>query len=291
MRPSSRNLELHTGLLHVGAEETLSSEAERALRLRITKSLSEIVGLSGREPLLALPAGLLRAETREGALSLADELLALSDQHELTLVFGIDIAAEEVWAPLAAPALSLLFACQRGCKLLWPADPLISGASLPEGRRIHLRTHTVAVLLGTELFRPNLKRQLERAKPDALVVLTHRGPTPRWEKVLGTLRALAPLILTGAASGRSQPTWCLPPDGWSVASDRTMHVSLHRYSGLAGPFRSAAEGLAEAVSEPAHPGSAASTEIGSTQSCGLGRLDQDGRMAQQQVQRRCRSSV
>ncbi len=224
--------EIHTVIFHPPANDSWLSEARhRDLRVGMASAVADIVGIMDGGGLLVFAAGFLRASSGDGCDQLAQSMLELSRKSELGVVFGIDLGQAAVsggWAPLEPPPESYAFACEAGRPLLWPARPSTDCAS--ENRVLSMCGMTVALLLGAEVFNTALRRELERKRPQAILVLTHAGPTPRWHKALDALGRIAPTLLVGESTTGALPDWAAAPAGWQrVDLGGTPNMTLNSY--------------------------------------------------------------
>jgi hypothetical protein len=173
-------------------------------RLAAVEIFAERMAREGGGTLL-LPAGFLHATTGSLCDRFANLLRALSHRTGVGFAFGIDLGAEPgegVWAAVDAGRESLLFACDAGRPIFWPARPLSrhdAREAASEPRVLTMKGLSLGLLLGAEVFNPALRLQLERERPSLLGILTHRGPTHRWRGVLRQLGTVAPVIVVGGA--------------------------------------------------------------------------------------------
>jgi hypothetical protein len=191
------------------------------------------VGLMDGGGILAFAAGFLHANSADAAGALADQMLAISRDTKVAMLFGIDVGAEKDWAPLTEPPESLVFACEAGRRVLWPARQLRPAATAPgpaEPRCISLGGTRVGIVIGGEVFNGTLRRELEHARPEMTVLLTHMGPSLRWKSALQGLSGIAPLVITGESAAGCEPTWSSAPPGWEKqALGGTPSLTLYRY--------------------------------------------------------------
>jgi hypothetical protein len=196
--------------------------------------------VSGDEQvLLALPAGFLRAATEEARDRLAENMLQLSRRAQVALLFGIDVADEGRWAPLAGADASFAYACDAGRRVLWPAMQLKpSSKRLPqkpqEDRCVELAGSCVGVLVSSEAFSTPLRLAFHGAHPSLIVVLAHAPPSDRWSGAVASWQCIAPTFVvapTAPDAARRMPPWILAaPDEWAV--DRiaeTVDMTIRRY--------------------------------------------------------------
>src|SRR5439155_15729979 len=98
-------MDIHAVSLHSPDESGLAGA--RHLDRRVTMAEAAIEAVSGAdEPtLVALPAGFLRVGTKLARDTLALSLLSISRRAQVPLAFGVDVAPDDTWAPIAgAPA-------------------------------------------------------------------------------------------------------------------------------------------------------------------------------------------
>ena len=223
-------LEIHTvTFCPPESESWLSAARHRDLRIDVASAIANVIGLLDGGGLLVFPAGFLRAPSVEAADALAESMRKLSAASEVALIFGIEIGGEEVWAPLSAPPVNHAFACAHGRPILWPA--IQARRDSPAERRvIEIGGLRLGLAIGAEVFNGALRKELERARPDGIVLLTHVGPNERWRIALDGLRAIAPLFIVGDSLEEGEPPWAAPPIGW-LRSDggTTPGVIIHRY--------------------------------------------------------------
>jgi hypothetical protein len=208
--------DIFSAVFHIPPEEPwLGSARTRDLRMATAAGLADVVGLEGG--LLVLPAGFFRAPTPEGCADLANSVLEVSSETQTTIVFGVDQCADELGPrPVEQLEESWLFACGLGKKLLWPARPRGTPfESLERGSRcVRADGLSAGVLLGSEVFSGSIRKELIRAKPDVVCILSHFGPTIRWVGALEGLSMIGPLILSGATTTGVVPAWSGAPPGW-----------------------------------------------------------------------------
>ncbi|HUS66862.1 MAG TPA: hypothetical protein VMZ28_20130, partial [Kofleriaceae bacterium] len=233
-RRRRNELALHTVLFHPPPRNGWLAEArDRDLKLDLATCMADIVGLLDGAGLVAFPAGFMRAPSLDACDALAQRLLALSRRAGLSLLFGIDVVAEDRWAPLAPPAESYAFACEAGRPVLWPAHVgrgTGRGEGPAEARCVELGGMRVGVVIASEVFNAPLRRELARGRPDLTVVLTHVGPNERWRAALEGLAAIAPTVLVGESVTGKIPLWTAAPDGWQRTDlGGAPNVTLQRY--------------------------------------------------------------
>jgi hypothetical protein len=178
---------------------------------------ADLVALSDPGGLVAFGAGFMEAPSADAASHLADQMAAISRHTGLGLVFGIDVGGDGTWAPIAGTPETYLFACDAGRRVLWPGKRLRSGShgeSPSEERVIELCGMRVGVVVDGEVFNAPLRRQLDRERPDVILVVTHAGPNARWKSALEGLAVVGPVVMTGETRGEEQPAWCEAPPGW-----------------------------------------------------------------------------
>jgi hypothetical protein len=190
--------------------------------------------------LLALPAGFLRAANEEARDRLAEAMLQLSRRAHVALLFGIDVADEGRWAPLAGADASFAYACESGRRVLWPATQLKPSRKRlpgkpPENRCVELVGSRVGVLVSSEAFSTPLRLAFHGTEPDLIVVLAHAPPTDRWSGAVASWQCIAPTFVVAPSapgSARHMPPWILAaPRRWQV--DRvaeTVDMTIRRYS-------------------------------------------------------------
>ncbi len=234
MQHRPRTPSVHSVMFHPPESESwLVSARHRDLRMTMAACMADIVGIMDGGGLLAFAAGFLHASSADAAAALADQMLAISRDTRVGMVFGIDIGPEKEWAPLVGPPESLVFACDSGRRLLWPGKQLRPPATAPgpaEPRTLSLCGFRAGIVIDGEVFNASLRTELERDRPDLLLVLTHLGPSLRWKPALQGLSATAPLVITGESSSGSDPAWCNAPPGWRrEALGGTPSLTLYRY--------------------------------------------------------------
>jgi len=225
---------VYTVVFHPPSSESwLVSARHRDLRLDMARCSADIVGLLEGAGVMLFAAGFLHAPSTEAAVSLADRMLAIARSNQLAMVFGIDVGPEAEWAPLAGPPESLVFACDRGRRLLWPARqlrPPTTGQELDNPRTLTLAGLRAGVVVDGEVFNASLRRRLARERPDLILLPTHVGPNARWREALAGLATLAPTLIAGESLAGDAPSWTSPPSGWtSVSLGGTPAMTLYRY--------------------------------------------------------------
>jgi hypothetical protein len=225
--------DIFTAVFHIPPDEPwLGSARMRDLRLATAAGLADVVGLESG--VLVLPAGFFRAATPDGCADLANSMLQISEESKTTVVFGADLCPDEEGPrPALSPTESWLFACSNGKPLLWPARPRSSFFDQRDrgGRCIRADGLSAGVLLGSEVFSGSLRKELIRAKPDLICVLTHFGPTLRWVSALDGVSSIAPVVLSGATTTGVVPAWSQAPPGWEREElGGSEQFSLLRYS-------------------------------------------------------------
>jgi hypothetical protein len=207
---------------------------------RIALAGMAIDSVSGDEDaLLALPAGFLRVSHLEARDRLADEMLQISRRAAIALLFGIDVAPETDWAPLAGADASYAYACDLGNPVLWPATQVrASSKSLPrrpsENRCIQLAGTSVGVVVSSEAFSGPLRLAMHAAQPELIVVMSHAPPSDRWSGAVSSWQSIAPTFVvapTATEAGRSQAPWIFtPPSEWVVDRvSETVDMTIRRY--------------------------------------------------------------
>jgi hypothetical protein len=224
--------EIHTVIFHPPPSDSWLSDARhRDQRMLSAAATAEIVEILDPGGLLVFAAGFLRTTSGDGCDQLAQAMLGISRRTGLSLAFGIDIGPPLEagrWASVESPVESFAFACEAGRPILWPARQSTECAS--ENRVLALGGMRVGLLLGAEVFNAALRRELERKEPQAIVALTHTGPTARWQNALDSLRLVAPTLLVGESTTGGVPPWAAAPADW-VRNDLggTPTMSLNRY--------------------------------------------------------------
>jgi hypothetical protein len=204
---------------------------------RVALAELAVDAVSGDEQvLLALPAGFLRAATEEARDRLAETMLQLSRRAQVALLFGIDLADEGRWAPLAGADASFAYACDGGRRVLWPAMQLKpSPKRLPqkprENRCVELAGSSVGVLVSSEAFSTPLRLAFHDTPPSLIVVLAHAPPSDRWSGAVASWQCIAPTFVVAPDAEKRTPPWILAaPDEWEV--DRiaeTVDMTIRRY--------------------------------------------------------------
>ncbi len=227
-------LDVYTVTFHP-PDDWLGSARHHDMRMELTGLAVDAIDDVER-PLILFPAGFLRAVTTQTRDQLAESLLELSRASEVGLVFGVDVAPEDgEWAPLAKQPDCYGFACDSGQRRLWPIEQhtstSIGKSPAAKHRVLELCGWRVAVLISAELFNVKLREQLEGKGLDLIVLLTHNGPTDRWQPALDKLNAIAPVIMSGEMAIGELPLWAQRPTGWIVeplAQSRSMSLYRHR---------------------------------------------------------------
>jgi hypothetical protein len=224
---------LHTVLFHPPESESWLCEARhRDLRITMAGCVADLVSLGDPGGLVVFGAGFLHAPSPEAADALAEKMRQASRDLGLAFVFGIDVGPEADWAPLAATPESWVYACDAGKRVAWPARRIRATGELPDEERcLRLCGMRVGLVIASEVFNAPLRRTLDRARPDVVLVLTHLGPNARWQSALEGLAAIGPVVVTGETRGDPEPPWCRPPHGWRRASlGGTPAMTLMRYT-------------------------------------------------------------
>lgn len=205
-------------------------------RLEIIGHLLDHLAASSGEPLVALPAGWLRARSTRERDQWADEARRASNQSGVSMVFGVDVDDVPPWG-IHEPPRSYVYACSQGRWMFHPA-------AASDGLMFDPRSATIAglrliALLGREIFSPAAAAAVSLERPDVVLVLAHGGPTPKWVKPLSALARLAPTLLVRQQLPLRGPGWNQSPAGWT-ASRREMaeRLSVVSYR-LAGSGRAA----------------------------------------------------
>jgi hypothetical protein len=199
-----------------------------------------IDSISGEQPaLIAMPAGFLRASNLEARDRLAELMRQLSRRAGISLVFGIDVAPDGEWAPLAGTDASFAYACDNGVPVLWPATQVRASTKHPpkrprEERKVPLAARTVGIVIGSEAFNAPLRLWFAQEKPSLILVLAHSPPTDRWSGAVSSLMAIAPTFVvapTATESANAKEPWVLAaPRRWErdlVAE--TTDMTIRRY--------------------------------------------------------------
>ena len=117
-------MNLHTVTFHPPDDSWLGTARHHDLRTTLAQMAIDAIGGGDEPSLVVFPAGFLHAHSLALRDQLAEALRASSRRAEVSLVFGIDVGPENVWAPLAGPPESFAYVCEEGEPLLWPAVQL-----------------------------------------------------------------------------------------------------------------------------------------------------------------------
>jgi len=232
MNPFEAKLGVHVAVLHPPKlSGWLADARDRDRRLQTAAHVMNIVSASDPGTIVAFPAGFLRASSLETADALAEHMLALARQNQVALAFGIQLGDQDdgTWPPIDAPPRTLGFVCDGGRRLLWPTarDDLAH----------EVRGHRVAVLVGREVFKRELRERAVATRPAVILSLTNLGPTGRWHVALRALGTKVPTIVVGESTTGSMPAWADPPNGWRCERLSSNDVlSVVRYEPLASPL-------------------------------------------------------
>jgi hypothetical protein len=224
-------MSIYTLTFHGDSKSPLERVREEDVRLATAANTIAVIAAAEEQAVIVLPAGFVHARTTAQRDRWASELNELSREHGVALVFGIDIADEDAWEPLSRPR-SFAFACDRGRKLLWAVAPM-SRASFSLGRAITLGRHRCFMMVDNEIFQPNARELVAKARPELLLVLAHGGPTTRWLQPLSALARVAPALVVHNRLPRRKAVWENAPRDWHttpVTVDRV--VTIHRHTPL-----------------------------------------------------------
>jgi hypothetical protein len=195
---------------------------------RVALAEMAVDSISGDHPaIVALPAGFLRASNLEARDRLADGMRQLSRRAAVSLLFGIDVAPEGEWAPLAGSDASFAYACDNGIPVSWPATHMRASTKHPprmprEPRKVMLAGRSVGLVVGSEAFNAPLRLAFSRDKPSVILVLAHSPPTDRWSAAVSSLLAIAPTFVVAPAE--SEPRTSKEP--WVLAAPRKWERDL-----------------------------------------------------------------
>jgi hypothetical protein len=221
-------MSIYTLTFHGDSKSPLERVCEEDLRLATTANAIAVIAAVDEQAVIVLPAGFVHARTTAQRDRWASQLVELSREHGVALAFGIDIADEDAWEPLSRPR-SFAFACDRGRKLLWAVAPM-SRASFSLGRAITLGQHRCFMIVNNEVFQPNARELVLKARPELLLVLTHGGPTKRWLQPLAALDRVAPVLLVHSRLPRRKIEWENAPRNWETATVTTdRFVTIYRH--------------------------------------------------------------
>src|SRR5262249_11303416 len=150
------------------ADGWLASARHHDRRMMLVEQAIDAVAGAEEPTLIAMPAGLFRVATHEARDKLALEVASLSRRAEVALVFGIDVAPDQKWAPLADPAEGYAYACDDGRVVLWPARQMRRGRDgRPRERRcVPLAGLSVAIVISSEVFQASARLFVASARPD-----------------------------------------------------------------------------------------------------------------------------
>src|SRR5205823_1443531 len=194
---------------------------------RLELAMAAIETTESEQPLIVFPAGFLRVQSPSARDALALEMLKASAAAGAAVVFGVDVATDTAWEPIARPAQAYVFACEAGERRLWAAEQrTASGEGRWRSHSLELWGQRTSVLLGAEVFCRAARRRIDEERPELILVLTHTGPTDRWTAAFDQLRKIAPVISSGAAVGDGPP-WEERSGGWlveTVGTTRSMAI-------------------------------------------------------------------
>jgi hypothetical protein len=220
---------IYTLTFHGDSKSGLERVREEEVRLATAANTIAVIAAAEDGAVIVLPAGFVHARTTAQRDRWASQLNELSREHGVALVFGIDVADEDAWEPLARPR-SFAYACDRGRKLLWAIEPL-SCASFSLGRMILLADTWCLLLVDNEVFQPHARDLVQKARPELVLVLAHGGATPRWLRPLSILDRLAPVLLVHSRLRRRKVVWENGPRGWfSMPVNMDRIVTIHRHA-------------------------------------------------------------
>jgi hypothetical protein len=232
-------MDIHTLTFHPPAEAWLASARHHDRRVALAELAVDAVAGGDEPSLLALPAGFLRTTRQATRDALARSLLEISRRSEVSLVFGIDVAPESEWAPLADPAATFVYACEAGRPVLWPGEQVRATERErrrvpPEKRCLQLGAVQVGVLVAGEVFNGPFRSALAQGRPELLIVLAHAQASERWRPALTALGGIAPTVvveqtLAGALRPGARAAGAQAPPGWSQSivadtADMTLRV-------------------------------------------------------------------
>jgi hypothetical protein len=230
---------IYTVTFHPPADGSWLASARHHDR-RVSLAEMAVDSVSGDDPaVVALPAGFLRASTLEARDRLAEAMLQVSRRAQVAVVFGIDVAPEGEWAPLAGADASFAYACDSGRRVLWPATQVKASSKHPprppsESRYVVLADRGVGIVISNEAFNGPLRRALINEAPTVILLLAHSSPSDRWSGALASWRNIAPtFVVAPMANGtpRERDSWIFaPPPEWE--QDRvaeTGDMTIRRY--------------------------------------------------------------
>lgn len=218
---------IYTLTFHGGGRSPLERVREEDVRLEITAKTIATISAAEERAVMVLPAGFVHARSAAQRDRWASQLTDLSREHGVALAFGIDVADEDAWEPLARPR-SFAFACDRGRKLLWAVSA--GGATLTGMRSQLLADHRCLLLLDGEIFQSVSSALVHRLRPDLVLVLSHGGATPRWIPVLAELERSAPTLVVHNHLPKRRSIRVDEAHGWNktvMTSDRMLTIHRH----------------------------------------------------------------
>jgi hypothetical protein len=240
---AKRPLEVYTINFRPPDDSWLGSARDHDTRIELVAAAVDGLDVSER-PLVVLPAGFLRASSPAAGEMLARKMLEVSHRSEAALAFGVDVATDEEWAPLAEPPSSFAYLCEAGEQKLWCLEPQRPKAQKTAGKRarcVEVCGVNVGLLIAADVFSATARKAIVQAHPDLVVLLSHAGPTERWALPLRSLEEVAPVAIGGAEPQEEGPPWIQPGRGWiaeRIAETRTLLVHRQRWVEL-DPFYSA----------------------------------------------------
>ena len=205
--------QIFTVTFHPADDSWLANARRHDRRISLAELAIDAVSGGDEPALIALPAGFLRVGSEEACTRLAETLLDLSRRAQVALAFGIDVAPDGEWAPLAGPTDTFAFACDSGRRVLWPAkqvraSPQRRSRRPDETRCVELAGQKVGVVIsGGEAFNAPLRLSLTQSGPDIILGTgrTRRRPIAGRERCRH-LHTVAPtfVIAPSAADGRKR---------------------------------------------------------------------------------------
>lgn len=231
-RASEEPMEVYTVTFHPPDDSWLSSARHHDLRMELATVAIDAIEAGRERPILAFPAGFLRAPTAASRDVLANALLEEARRADVGLAFGIDVGPDETWAPVAGRAQSFGYVCDGKKPRLWPIEQLRSSSSRKgiTDRCVTVGGRRAALLISSEVFSVPLRATLAQQRPELILHLTHVGPNERWQPAMEALHEIAPVVLAGEAPLDKAPLWAQRSRGWVVeAIAETRSMSLHRH--------------------------------------------------------------
>jgi hypothetical protein len=220
-------------LMFRGSSFVVDRGRDPMLRLELAAHAIETIAATEEGATFALPAGFLHARTEKLRNEWAEQLLRVSRDFGVGLVFGIDdiVRYDRDGLGDKVRPWSFAYACDRGRKLLWTAAAVRDRAQALADRPVTVCGRRLVVLLQSEVFRRSARMAVEDARPELTLVLAYAGPTPRWKPSLMALEALAPTLIVHEELYRRETTWAQPPRGWRAElAATTSFVTIHRFA-------------------------------------------------------------